>query len=580
MPDPALGYCDMVLAVSEDTINYQFEQLWKRGLIRQSWKVLVREPQDGPRQLKSQEDKDFDETLSAWQEAQATIAGMFAEGKFEEFGKATAVARSAGHSWDYGWSASVAAPQIAVLAGDTHTLLFSVSFRSGTLLSCPDVTGPVRSWDLAGSVYSFRVPVGRVQITSTAKILTAEGRNQADQAIRDSGLTESDFSIEALFLDFENADIASFDAAASRFPGDATTAIQSTVIDYFKLVIAGEPNPFVLGYALNVKQIAPREALFQPNSVRFSTSYGAKPGYSAVNFLMTGAGRSFSEGQQVGVLPQSLLEGVSLDSTLDGVFAIDWPLFESLLVSPFVSAIAGAVATEFPGAVFTRTGQQWTLSATTSSSTTVSEPPSDLFEDTLLVSEQAVTSSLSLATIMQGLQLECTVDYKVQIRVQPWVLIWGRRTDYEALLSTSGRYRSGPSGDGRPGCVSLLIRPGAQGAVDFVVGPSTAPQLGYEREPTKRYEGGGGTAGAVLAMWNHYGGEDLAKGALDAASQLGEIVSEVLTSIDRVIRSLTTGKVILPLGQLYTFKQIRLSTHRQTDENAVLMNVSYAPVTS
>jgi|GEM_PF-5809939 hypothetical protein len=64
MADTALGQCDMVLAVSEDTINFQFSQLWKRNIIENVWKVLVRTPAAGTPIVKSQADADFDATLA------------------------------------------------------------------------------------------------------------------------------------------------------------------------------------------------------------------------------------------------------------------------------------------------------------------------------------------------------------------------------------------------------------------------------------------------------------------------------------------------------------------------------------
>lgn len=579
MADAVLGQCDMVLSVSQNTVNYQFSQLWKRGKIRQTWKVLVRTT-DGSSVVKTQEDADFDSVLQTWQTVQANIAALFANGDYQAFGKALAAAQAAGQLWDYGWTGNVAAPAITILATDTQNLLFAVSFQSGTLLYCPDPTKNISTWDLAGTVYSFTVPIGRLQINSTQEILTPEGQNQADEVIRNSGLTESDFSIEALFLDFENANIADFNANTSHFPKDATTAIQNTVVDYFKLVVAGESNPFVLGYALNVKQITSHEALFQPTSARFSTSYSTQAGCSAVNFLMMGGGRDFPAGQNVGVLPQSLLEGAGLGSTGDGVFGIDWTVFNGLLIDPFVSAIANAVSTGFPVTKYARTAQSWSLSATTSSTTNVDEPPSDLLKDTHLNSDRGLSSSLSLTNIQGGLQLACTVEYTVSITVQPWeILHAGYHTEYSASLSTSGTYQPGPKGNAQVGSVKMTIQPGALGAITFTVGTSTAPVLGYDSAPYTGQAITGGPWGIVQSFYNQEGADDLSQAALQAASDLGGTMDSVATAINNVIQSMNTAKVILPLGQLYTFSNIRLYT-TQTDDNAVLMNVAYAPVTS
>ncbi len=582
MGDAALGQCDMVLSVSQNTINYQFSQLWKRGKIRQTWKVLVWAPSGGPSVVRTQEDADFDATLQTWQTVQANIAALFARGDYEAFGKALAAAIAAGQLWSYGWTGSVAAPAITILSGDTRHMLFAVSFQSGTLLSCPDPTQNISTWGLAGAVYSFRVPIGRLQINSTQEILTPEGQNQANQVIRDSGLTESDFSIEALFLDFENADISNFDTPTSRFPAGATTAIQNTVVDYFKLVVAGESNPFVLGYALKVKQITSREALFHPNSVRFSTSYSTQAGCSAVNFLMMSGGNDYPEGQNVGVLPRSLLEDAGLGSTGDGVFAIDWALFNTLLIDPFTIAIAAAVSTGFPAASYTRTAQSWSLNRGLSLTFDVKNPPSDPFKRTQRSSDRTLSSSLALTNVPAGLQLGCTVEYTVKIAVKPWkILHGGSYTAYSAQLSTSGTYADGPAGAAaQVGSVSLTIQPGTQGNVGFTVGNPVAPHLGYDSKPVVDEEFGYGEWGYLQELYNEEDQDDFAQQSADAASGLGGTIGGVVTAIEGVIRSLSTGKVILPLGQLYTFANIRLRSTEQTDDNAVLMNVAYAPVTS
>ena len=81
MPTSILGQCDMVLALSQDTINYQFAQLWQRHVIRNDWKVLVRS-QAGSDTVKTQEDSDFDTVLSRWLQTQSHLAELYAAGKY------------------------------------------------------------------------------------------------------------------------------------------------------------------------------------------------------------------------------------------------------------------------------------------------------------------------------------------------------------------------------------------------------------------------------------------------------------------------------------------------------------------
>lgn len=134
MSTSILGQCDMVLALSQDTINYQFAQLWQRRVIRNDWKVLVRS-QSGSDTVKTQEDADFDSVLSLWLQTQSHLAALFAAGKFEEFGKALAEATAKGLLWNYGWTSNIDAPTIAILQTTHTSLLFVIQFSGGSL-SC------------------------------------------------------------------------------------------------------------------------------------------------------------------------------------------------------------------------------------------------------------------------------------------------------------------------------------------------------------------------------------------------------------------------------------------------------------
>ncbi|MEW6642824.1 MAG: hypothetical protein AB1586_20120 [Pseudomonadota bacterium] len=575
MPTSILGQCDMVLALSQDTINYQFAQLWQRHVIRNDWKVLVRS-QTGSDTVKTQEDSDFDAVLSLWLQTQSHLAELYAAGKYEEFGKALAEAIKNGWLWNYGWTSNIDAPAITILQSTRTSLLFVIQFSSGFLYSNSDPTKGISSYDLTKSVYAFDVPIGRIEI-GKHEILTAEAQNQADQVIRETGLTDSDFTIEALFLDFENANIANFDAPASRFPQGATTALQVAVQDYFKLIVVKQKNPYILGYAIKVKTITSQKALFQPTAARFSTSYSDRQSARAFNFLLMGGNRGFPPGQNVGILPASLLEHA--DSGVDGVFAIDYGIFEAALIEPFIKALQAAVTKGFRSSGYTRSGQHWSLSAQSSNSKSVDLPPSDLLHDTDMDSDMSVNSMLDLKNSGTALVLGGAIEYALTIEIRPWVLFkGGRTTAYRARLSTSGQYKEGPSGKkGQPGYVEIAIAPGTEGKVNFTITRSDAPALGYGSKPDE-HEGGGGIWGVIQSDWNSFSKEDAEVAAIDATQRIAAIINDVKSRLQDTINSLSVGKVILPLGQIYAFKHVLMATTDSTDDNAVLFNINYAPV--
>lgn len=588
MSDDILARCDMVLAISEDTINYQFQQLWKRQVIRKDWKVLVRQTKDQNGnpvyEVKTEEDADFDQALSTWVSTQQQLATLFANGEYKEYGQQLADAKQKGLLYDYGWSASIDAPTITILKSSASSLLFKVSFDSGTLYNSHDLISALDAYDLKGCVYAFDVPVGRIDIDGTQELLTSDSQQQAATVIRDSGLTDADFTIEGLLLDFENANISNFDEANSKFPAQMADALQTTVEDYFKLVVAKGKNPYILGYAVKVRPQSAAKAIFQPTEARFSTSYSDRKGRSAFNFLLMTGGRPFPAGQNTGILPQSLLEAAGYDPTLDGLFAIDYGIFDGLLLEPFVGAINQTITTGFGHAPYTRDGQKWTLSDSASSQTNVDDPPSDFGKNTHMNTSTALDSSIRLTAGASGnLLFQCTFDYSVDIEIRPWAMFHGFKyyTAYEYWLSTRGQYQAGPSGDkGRGGYVEMSIEPGAEGRVDFQIASVVTPALGYDKAPYEQSDGDGTPETMLIDAYNKLDSErDAASAAVKASQQIGDTVGGVKSDIQNVINSLSTGKVVLPLGEIYTFKSIRLHDAANTDNNAVLLNVSYAPVT-
>jgi hypothetical protein len=574
-----LAKCDMVLAVSADTVNYQFEELWNRTIIKKEWKLLVREDKDNP-VVKTGDDKNFDNDLKAWQNAQADLYKLFSEKNFDEFGKKLGEYNSKGVLYSYGWSGMINAPSITILQKDVQNLLFKINFSSGTLYNAADPTKQMETYDLKGVVYAFKVPVGRVEINSTEKILTPEAKGQAEKVIRDSGLTQADFTMESLFMDFENADIANFDQADSKFPDQATKSLQISIQDYFKLIVAKSDNPFILGYGMSVKKIE-QQSLFQPTSVRYSTSYSDKPSCSAFNFLMMSGGTAFPSGQNVGILSSSLLETLDNLGKFDGVLGIDYSYFSSLLISPFFDTISKTITQDFQNPKSNLTNQSGTTEAESNTSRDTDDPPSDMFKKTEIKTFVNVNGNTKIYNLNQSITLESDFDYKVQIEVRPWeVLHWGRHTEGKFILSTSGKQDKGPDGHlGQQGFVKISFKPGSSGQMQISVDQTQPPYLGYEYQHYNSYGGTPDTA-VISAMFAEAGRKEAKKAAITAAQQIGKTIDSVNDSLKPLLDSLNNGKIILPLGQVYSFSNIRLYKNENTPDNPVMFNVKYSPVSN
>src|ERR1700733_10322526 len=142
-------------------------------------------------------------------------------------------------------------------------------------------------------------------------------------------------------------------------------------------------------------------------------------------------------------------------------------------------------------------------------------------------------------------------------------------------LSTSGKHSAGPGGSpGRQGSVAIRYLPGAEGRLNVTPVGIQAPALGYDREPLRPASYSADPDWAVVQSdWDYAGTQDLGRGALEATKNLAGVIGAIEQTLANKIKSFSSGKIIMPLGQLYTFRDLRLSG----DCASLLMNVAYAP---
>jgi len=163
--------------------------------------------------------------------------------------------------------------------------------------------------------------------------MITEASTEVEKVKRDSGLKDSDFTINSLFLNFHNANISSFDKRESNFPEELTLPLQLAIENYFNLFLKKEDNPYILSYGINRRDVESTEtAMFQPSSLEFSTSFSnrldarisIKAKYSGFKFLMMLDGKEPERNQNTGILPNNLFElKEDTSNTVNGVFAIN-----------------------------------------------------------------------------------------------------------------------------------------------------------------------------------------------------------------------------------------------------------------
>jgi hypothetical protein len=246
-------------------------------------------------------------------------------------------------------------------------VLFSLNMRSGTFTYW-EGNGPKATQqhiDFQNWVYTFDVNLNFQQIEQSALQVSAVVPDVVKQTL--SNFTADMFTIQHLFLDFENTGIARYDADRTKMPAPGGTRItagqmtqwQNALQSYFT-GLAASANPYILGYT---PSLVPAKigtvSLFTPTGATFSTYRGAATsGDNTLNFLLMTHGRALPLVPPNGMLSASPITSHADDGAMviaPGLFTADY-LQGSLLY----------LFTDFTGAPFTHDGNQWTASSSTS----------------------------------------------------------------------------------------------------------------------------------------------------------------------------------------------------------------------
>lgn len=320
-----LGKCDMVLSMSANSINDQFSKLHQRNIIRQNWNIVIFQDENG------------NVTNVKTNQSEADFQSDIQQEKFA-----------------YAFNADINPPQIAIISQESMMLDFMIPFNSGKLYCwTTGKAGTLQQIDMKGWLYAFNTGIGSIEKnTSDVNWVTSDSLDSCQQFIDGLGLQESQFSVETLFLDFENVNYSNYDQTKSVILNDTIIVkiFQNLLSNYFK-TLAKSKNPYILAYGIKLKDIANQPlSLFQPTSLRYSTSYNDNPSLCAFNFLMMIGGHNFPADQDVGILPASLLTGqesgkMEIDKgAFSGVLSrMISPSLQSLCVLPSSSINANSV---------------------------------------------------------------------------------------------------------------------------------------------------------------------------------------------------------------------------------------------
>ncbi|WP_297337540.1 hypothetical protein [Algoriphagus sp.] len=571
-----LGGFDMVLGLSQTTINYQFFKLHQRNLIRKKWLVgvgNVLNPDQGekPFHLEGSDDS-IQGKIAQWVSNQSQIAKAKSNKKWAEIGELIEKGKALGLNLDYAWDAIINAPTIEIIKNNSGLLYFNLIFSSGKLYYLPEETSEVKIFDLKGLIYSFTVPIGKIKITKDQMLLHAD--DHLNEIIRESGLQESDFRIESLFLNFQNANISNFDKSRSQFPAETTLPLQVAIESYFNRMLQSSDSPYVLGYGITRPEIKSEKALFQPTSLDFSTSFSQKKiatnqvdgQFSAFNFMMMLQGRSPEKDARVGILPNSLIElGKDTTATIDGVFAMDRERFDEYLHSLdsyLVELFSSQKDVTVDGGAFKLVNGNWVMKA---------RHHAKRIDDTI-----DTTYTLTRKQIQnQNLGILVEYEFQVGIVIDINALIW---TVKEISLSTAGTYTYKEVKEkGKVGKFSFLIKNGKEGKFDLQPNLES-PKIAFNEDPNLLHGSFWDVFLEILSfifLWPIKIAEGIVNQiAVDLGSNSAVIQNKKLESLRKLNVLNQSNQVILPLGKTYTYKNLRYFEK----ETLIAYDISYAIV--
>ncbi|WP_438711293.1 hypothetical protein ACSTS3_22580 [Aquimarina muelleri] len=291
--------CDMVISISQDTVNYQFYTLLKDNVIKRKWNVIVFEDGSSKSDLT---DEEFNEIIADPEEVSCAF------------------------------NANILDPEISILPDSPKLVNLSIPFENGTMYYWKGRSKPTfETVDMNKWIYVFKVEIGSIEKNvaddpSLSWMCTNESIDATKKVIIESGVSQKYFTIESLFLDLESADYASYSTSESYIPvPDVVKADFQNLLSNYFTSLAETDNPYILGYAVKVKDIPNQEeAMFAPTALKYSTTYNKNPALSAFNFLMMTEGKDFPRNtEDLGVFTKSLIT----DPTVNGEFSINADLF-------------------------------------------------------------------------------------------------------------------------------------------------------------------------------------------------------------------------------------------------------------
>ncbi|MGZ3943782.1 MAG: hypothetical protein ACXVJB_02510 [Mucilaginibacter sp.] len=554
MPNLSIGEYDMVLALSESKINYEIKRLLNRGVIKSKWQFLT---SSGGENILNESHSNFEQAKKNW------------------LGKSDKPDDQADALKKYAllMDATIDPPRMELVKDNYQEVLFKLFIKSGNIYYLEGAA--IKKCDLAGKAYGFRVPVAQIRIDSEKMYFAGE---DAIEQLREEGLSNHDFTVDSILLNFERANIAQYSPDESILPKEdkERAALQTAISNYFKALGKDKQNPYVLGYALKKKDLSERDAsMLYATGSSFSTSISHVERASAFNFLMLTDHHPFPKSKYAGRMERSLLESaIDTSATINGVIAIDYPAFEQAYLSNLHNSIVDNFEKAFRSngdlSDFYRSCQ-----LTAPGVTVFRFERHNMFMYVTLIRRYVAEKGgiMVVYDIYVGGSVHAEIERKV------FHFIDAGTVGVDQGFSTGGIYPI-EGKIGRPGELTITLRASNEGKLN-IRSRYMPPTVGRDTEKPQ-------TRNDLDAIWmvlsNFISPFGLIGGlAAFLTDKAGDSIvnfrDQVFDGIEFASLEEFSNKVILPGSNIYTFKNIRLNGDPERGDCSVLFDIAYAIAT-
>jgi hypothetical protein len=397
-------------------------------------------------------------------------------------------------------------------------------------------TYPIDNWSVTVTVDLDKKPVD----LNTLGTIDPDAKNIASETIAKSGLPESVFSIEYLFLKFTNVDLLLTGGQQIQIPTDVPQAARTKTLESLNLLLQGEMGEFILGTIVRRNRTQATPTFAMTDFIFHVDSNAESADASTLSYLGTCSNRNLPADRNAAriKLSDDWIRPDQIDgrtSLISGVMAIRKEMFFDQYLIPLFTQQIGQAPTVNGNTRTYAIGQSGT------------DNPSNVGVQHLLDRNDRYDLSITLVPGSNTLNIAGIVSSARTYR---------ERTLPAPPLIPNGLESLSVSGSGTRS-LSGSIKLTAQGiGTEFTV----HPQLNYQFSEIRLGGETQGFAKATQAFQKLFGLQDMQTMLGDAAQQKVNELSNILQNVlDRINIDLSKHQFIPPGGGVFTFQNLHFS---------------------